>query len=169
MKESYGGMLLFNIVILFILLFTGIMCLTINRTNAYQVKDMIITIIEDYNGIDLNNTAESTATNEALDEIVAAVTSAAYRTVGTCPDGYTSLDRGGSISSNASSICLKRVNVDFTENLVDNYTYAAGEKDKGCYYSTIVFYKLDIPVINQIFSFKIMGETKMIFSDLCEV
>ena len=46
MKEAMGGVPLFEIVVVFILLFTGIMCLTINHSKAFAVKDEIINIIE---------------------------------------------------------------------------------------------------------------------------
>ena len=46
MKEAIGGVSLFQIVILFLLLFTGVMCLTINHSKAFGVKDEIINIIE---------------------------------------------------------------------------------------------------------------------------
>ena len=46
MKEAIGGVSLFQIVILFLLLFTGVMCLTINHSKAFGVKDEIINILE---------------------------------------------------------------------------------------------------------------------------
>ena len=55
MKEAIGGTWLFQIVIAFILLFTGFMCLTINRSKAFNVKDQIIQSIQSYNGIDLGS------------------------------------------------------------------------------------------------------------------
>ena len=46
MREAIGGTWLFQIVIVFILLFTGFMCLTINRSKAFNVKDQIIQTIQ---------------------------------------------------------------------------------------------------------------------------
>ena len=46
MKESVSVTTIFQIVILFILLFTAIMCLTINNSNAFGVKDEIINIVK---------------------------------------------------------------------------------------------------------------------------
>ena len=54
MREAIGGTWLFQIVIVFILLFTGYMCLSINHSKAYNVKSEILEIIERYNGIDLS-------------------------------------------------------------------------------------------------------------------
>ena len=41
MKESIGGTALFQITIVFLLLFTGVMCITINHSKAFAVKDEI--------------------------------------------------------------------------------------------------------------------------------
>ena len=46
MKEAMGGISIFQIVIVFLLLFTGVMCMTINHSKAFGVKDEIINIIE---------------------------------------------------------------------------------------------------------------------------
>ena len=51
MREAIGGTWLFQIVIVFILLFTGFLCLSINRSKAFNVKDQIIQTIQSYNGI----------------------------------------------------------------------------------------------------------------------
>ena len=55
MKEAVSATTIFQIVILFILLFTAIMCLTINNSNAFGIKDEIINIIEMNNGNYLSN------------------------------------------------------------------------------------------------------------------
>ena len=62
MKEAIGGVSLFQIVVVFILIFTGIMCLTINHSKAFGVKDEIVTILEN-DGLNLtsNDTYEISA------------------------------------------------------------------------------------------------------------
>ena len=44
MREAIGGNWLFNIVIFFVILFTGYLCLSINHTKAFNVKDDIVKI-----------------------------------------------------------------------------------------------------------------------------
>ncbi len=108
MKEAIGGTFLFNIVILFILLFTGIMTVTINRSKAFAVKDDIVGVIEKNNG-------EISSLDGIHDEIVEAMTNDSYRAVGTCPDGYTGYNREGVLSggisnaSEGSSICIQMI------------------------------------------------------------
>ncbi len=154
MKESIGGVALFNIVILFILLFTGIMTITINRSKAYTVKDNIVTAIEDLNGIDIR-------TNQLPQEIVDEFLDASYRSVGTCPEeGYVGFDRNGELNSNPgqSSICIKE-----TLNIKNESGSLDGNNNNSCYYTVMVFYKLDVPVIREVFEFHLTGETKQLY------
>ena len=67
MREAIGGTWLFQIVLVFILLFTGFMCLTINRSKAFNVKDQIIQTLQSYNGINYGDDAGS---SEAIADIV---------------------------------------------------------------------------------------------------
>lgn len=157
MKEAIGGVSLFGIVIFFILVFTGIMCLTINRSRAYEVKDQIVTAIEENGGYDINNTANN-QNGGLIDDIVSTMADSSYRTTGTCPSGYDlALDREGYITSNDNaSLCIKQTIIEDDAG-IDTETYK-------CYYTIMVFYKLDIPVLESVFSFKISGQTKTIYS-----
>lgn len=165
MKDAYGGTYLFGIVVLFMLLFTGIMCLTINRSKAYSVKDAIVTVIEENQGIELEN-GPSISGNDGLDSIEEELKSYNYRTTGTCPEGYQGYSYNGdsTFTSEESSFCLK---------VVDKTTADAdtGETDGelGCYYSVVVFYKLDLPVLKEVFNFSISGETITLYSEYCGV
>lgn len=154
MKESIGGTSLFIIVISFILLFTGIMCLTINHSKAFSVKDDIITMIENNEGIDLNNNS---------DELGTILSEAGYRTTGDCPynddDKYTSYQRDGSMTTgnNEGSVCIEKID-------------AIGNTEFGdsCYYRVIVFFQLDIPILNSIFNFNLKGDTKIVHGNDCK-
>lgn len=164
MRDSIGGVFIFNIVILFILLFTGIMCLTINRSKAYQVKDSIISVIEDNEGIYISKSLDYGSNNSVLKEIIDLTSEASYRTTGTCPTGYKGYNREGEISSTEPFLCIKETTV---SSSVTSGDYNISSDEKGCYYSIIVFYKLDIPVLKEVFSFSITGETKTLYSDKC--
>ena len=76
MREAIGGTAIFQIVIVFILLFTGFMCLTINRSKAFNVKDKIIQTIQSYNGL----------TGEARVDIAEYLRESSYRTTGRQPE-----------------------------------------------------------------------------------
>ena len=164
MKESVSVTAIFQIVIVFILLFTAIMCLTINNSNAFGVKDEIINVIEMNNGHYLNKD------NSGLSqEIVDAISAAAYRTTGVCDEEYQGYERNGQpvSSGERASICIREVNV---TSGIDNYlieelgnTVATGEFIDGRYYQIVLFYQLDLPVIRQVYNFQTKGETKIIY------
>ena len=164
MKESVSVTTIFQIVIIFILLFTAIMCLTINNSNAFGVKDEIINVIEMNNGNYLNSDNYSLSS-----DIVDAISAAAYRTTGVCDDNYQGYERNGQPVSTCerASICIREVNV---TSGIDSYlfeelgnTVAQGEFVNGRYYQIVLFYQLDLPVIRQVYNFQTKGETKIIY------
>ncbi len=163
MKEAVSTTTIFQIVILFILLFTAIMCLTINNSNAFGVKDEIINIIEMNNGNFLDDEGNLST------EIVDSISSAAYRTTGVCDEGYDGYQRNGSrvSSGERASVCIKKVDV---TGGIDSYlesilgaTVAQGDFISGTYYQVVLFYQLDLPVIRQAYNFQTKGETKIIY------
>ena len=74
MRESVGILSLTNIVILFILVFTGYLCITLNQTKAYNVKNQVISIIQKNGGID----------SQAVKEIQEYMSEVGYRSSGKC-------------------------------------------------------------------------------------
>lgn len=162
MKESMSITTIFQIVILFILLFTAIMALTINNSNAFGVKDQIVNIIESSGG----NYIDSGSLNE---EIVSLIESTSYRTTGKCDEDYVGFDRSGAQVSSGqdASVCIREVNA--TSGL-DNYlqdilgdTVAVGDFKTGKYYQIVVFFQLDIPIVKQVYNFESKAETKIIY------
>ena len=175
MRESIGGTWLFQIVIVFILLFTGYICLTINHSKAFAVKDDIIEIIERYNGIDLTTTDPEK--NPVLGEISDKLSEIGYRTSGNCdklnrnsdsttPVGqeWHGFDRDGkAASSNNASFCIRQVSVsNSTQTKVGSVTI--DELPDMVYYQIGVFYQLDLPVLNSLMSFSEKGDTRIIYN-----
>ena len=106
MREAIGGTWLFQIVIVFILLFTGFMCLSINRSKAFNVKNQIIETIESYNGIDLNKEYEEGGTGAIVD-IVSYIKDNSYRTVGVSPGNeYKCFNRDGKSTNTNPVFCI---------------------------------------------------------------
>ena len=164
MKESISATTIFQIVILFILLFTAIMCLTINNSNAFGVKDEIINIIEMNNGNYLSDD-----NNTLSEEIVDAISANSYRTTGICDSGFQGFERNGEpvSSGERASVCIRKVEV---TTAIDNYltsilgsTVVTDEFVPGSYYQIVVFYQLDLPVIRQVYNFQTKGETRIIY------
>ncbi len=147
MREAIGGTWIFQIVIFFVLLFTGYMCLTINHTKAFNVKDTIVKEIERQEGVALNNPDS----DEGIQKIVDYLKSASYRTTGKCPNGYNGYNRDGHIDSRNSAFCIGKQNVHSGSDMPDM-----------AYYRVIVFYQLDLPIFRSVFNFKVSGDTKII-------
>lgn len=84
MKESMSVTTIFQIVILFILLFTAIMALTINNSNAFGIKDQIVNILESNGG----NYLDGGSLNQ---EIVDLIAGTSYRTTGKCDEDLLGL------------------------------------------------------------------------------
>lgn len=147
MREAIGGTWLFQIVIVFVLLFTGFMCLTINHSKAFNVKNTIVKAIEREEGVNLSNPTE----DEAIKKIVAYLKEASYRTTGNCPKDYIGFNRDGGLDSKNSAFCIKKEPV-----------RSGSEFPDMSYYRVVVFYQLDLPIFNEVFNFKVTGDTKVI-------
>lgn len=143
MKEAIGGTWLFQIVIVFILLFAGYMCLTINHSKAFSIKSEIIESLTRYGYVD-------------SEEIKDILKKASYRTSGDCGklgEGWQGWSRdGGKVDKNAT-FCTRRVDINQEPGLPITY-----------YYQVAVFYQLDLPVFNSLFSFTVKGDTSTLYS-----
>ncbi len=164
MREAIGGTWIFQIVVFFILLFTGFMCLSINQSKAYNVKSSMIDAIERNNGINLSGIQTG---DQAMEEIVASLKDRAYRTTGKCPNSvadpftgelipYVGFDRDGNLSSTNSAFCIASFRAD------DVQPQEVPELPTMTYYRIIVFYQLDLPVFHDLFNFSLRGDTKVI-------
>lgn len=166
MKESVSITVIFQIFILFVLLFTAIMCLTINNSNAFAVKDEIVNIIESNNGKYLDDDNRNLS-----DEIVDLLSNASYRVTGKCGEGFTGYQRNGQpVGDNErAAVCIKEVSVtDYLDNYLNDVLdgmVATEDFKSGSYYQVAVFYQLDLPIIKQIYNFQTVGETKIIYTD----
>ncbi|MCI8467066.1 MAG: hypothetical protein HFI08_02590 [Bacilli bacterium] len=167
MREAIGGTWLFQIVIVFILLFTGYMCLSINHSKAYNVKSEILEIIERYNGIDLSQ--DINGEDMALLEIVNNMQVNSYRTTGKCPSDLTDADhnvvghyvgynREGKFDSTNPTLCIAKVDVGSKENT----NQVVQELPSMSYYRVVVFYQLDLPIFQDLFMFSLKGDTKIL-------
>lgn len=143
MKESIGSTQLFIIVVVLVLLFTAIMTFTINRSNAFAMKDKIVTIIEDNQGVD----------SDTVDEISDTLQASNYRQKGKCSSGSGYQRNGDSCTGSNCAFCLEEIDATGNEMI-----------DRGSmkYFRVTVFYSLDIPIINDSFNFQMVGETKII-------
>ena len=172
MREAIGGTWLFQIVIFFIIFFAGFMCLTINRSKAFNVKNQIIETIQAYNGINLDTAGD----DPAMEEIVGYMKEHAYRTTGVWPDAkvlggeyanYHCYDRNGKslMSGSKNAIfCISKIRYQETIGYGGINEYK--ELCTLAYYRVVVFYQLDLPIFHDLFNFQMVGDTKTIYEPL---
>lgn len=150
MREAVGSYWLTGIVITFIVLFTGYLCLSINMNKAYKVKNEIINIIQKNNGL----------SESSLEQIQDYMTKVGYRTTGTCTvddgDGYGV--SGRSSVTNKAVFCVKEMSTEYSS---DKYTES--QFPKSAYYQIKVFFAVDLPIVRQFFTFGLKGSTKKLF------
>jgi len=191
MREAFGGISLFQIVIIFFLLFAGIVAFSINHSKAFGVKDELLHILE-VSTPNVKSMKTNPISQKTAQEIAAYLQDAGYSTTGNCNrfgDDWVGYDARGNKSSSKTTFCIKGVNVgDNFSQMVTNKCnldktdckrlLGLTEKEerdivkanKGTYptmvyYEVALFYQLDIPIINNVMNFGLKGTTKMIYGD----
>lgn len=142
MRQSIGGSWLIGLMVLFILLFSGYIILTMDYNKSVRVKNEAISLIEKYEGL---NEESITLLNNYLN-------ASGYRTTGTCgeKDGvYGSVD-----IFNSSEL---------EETSEGQEYYYCVKKYKGAntshYYQITLFYRFTLPVLGNMSQFTIQGST----------
>ncbi len=147
MRESIGGAWLFQIAIIFILLFTGYLALSVNYSRAFKVKNEIVSIIERSEGL----------TPEAERSIQSYLSGVNHTVNGLCPDVgenevMVAMLGDGSFTSNRGIYCVKK-------------TCISGDTFNRNYYQVTVFFKFDLPILGDLSTFRVSGETKQIYNN----
>lgn len=148
MRQTVGHTFIFKLVLVFTLMFTCFLALAITYNKVFRLKNEMTSIIEKYEGIN----------DQSLMVINNYLSASGYNTKGECNEGF----------SGVSS---------FDDT---NYeTYEPGEEYLYCFqedrsvkssnshrkfYRVIVFYKFNLPVIGDLVTYKIKGETKTIYA-----
>lgn len=161
MRESIGGSWLLGFVVLFIVLFSSYLAISINYSKAFKVKNKIINIIEQSEGftpyaggLNLNSVSTEELKNDESTEaaVVIALKEMGYYTTTIFPCNDKQSDPNQSDpnqkESSAGGYCLKKIH-----------------GREGNYYKITTFIKFDLPLINLSIKIPITGETKSIYYD----
>ena len=149
MREVTGSTWTFQMIILFILIFAAFLALVLNYSKAYNIKNRMLTVLEKYEGFTTDST--KVINNYNIQK--------GYNTKGTCPSdeawiGAIDLDGTYEVSQNG-----------------ENYYYCFIERSVNInsvayvYYDVIVFYRFNLPVLGDLFLYRIKGETKDFVGD----
>lgn len=141
MKESIANAYIFNIVIVFVVIFIFFFAGSLTYSKAFKVKNRIIDIIEKYEKYDKD---------VVVPEISDTLTNMGYRIdkSGKTPDQYCPSRNG----QNAIS---------FGNNYGHKYCVYKYQTSKGIYYGVAAYMYFDIPIIGQSLEFPVYGETKV--------
>ena len=153
MREAIGGAWLTGIVVLFIVLFSAFLAISVNYTKAFRAKNKIINLIEEnegfsitrYSSLDSIDLATLRQSNRTEDKVYAYLKDAGSATAvkknGTyvfkCPDGSNPREGG---------YCVKKV-----------------ASSQGSYYKVTTFIKIELPLISNTFTVPISGDTKVLY------
>lgn len=163
MRESIAGTWTMQIVIVFILFFVAFITLTLNYTRAFRVRNEVINIIEREEGYTANHGGDDVGARYL---IASYLTNNGYNTKGKC-DGYkygaTSLDLNKvgdnygyqEVKKNDGAIyyyCFKKVRNIPKGDVTTNY-------ENRSYYKVKLFFRFNLPVIGDIATFSVNGET----------
>ena len=139
MREAIGGTWLFGLVITFVMFFASFLAVSINYSKAFNVKNNVVDLISKYEG---NNC-------EARKKIGEYLSDAGYLVPGNCGSDYTPYGLDGNKASGKGYYCVAKEEI--SVNNIDK-----------AYYRVIIFYKIDLPMIGDLTTFKIKGETESI-------
>ena len=152
MREAIGGTWIFSIVIVFIILFSSFLAISVNYSSAFRVKNDIVGIIE-------RNEGHNSYVEDAIEEYYGSV---GYGAAAGCKPPATGMLPVLSTTGQKYRYCIQCTQ--------KNISGASSGMDQ-CHYKVTVFFKLDLPIIGNIFVFPVSGETKPIYRacDCCKV
>ena len=176
MKESISTVWIIGLVTTFIFIFAGYLAVTISYSKTFKVKDEVLTIIEKHKGI-TNNTGSEVdskisngkkvmANLGSLQIISAYMFGMGYNGTGKCPnsnDWYKVTKLG--VSSNSKYIGPTYVKAnENNDNAYYCFKRVNGNDKNFIYYEIKLFYKMDLPVLGDLFTFEVNGNTNRIYS-----
>ena len=138
MRETTGSMWIFQMMLIFILIFARFLCLVINYSKAYRVKNEVLSIIEEYEGV-------SEASQQIIDNYLM---SQSYLTKGNCPEGWFGVD--ATTGTYEESTGRQAFSYCFIENEDEN---------NYIYYDIMVFYQFNLPFLGDFMRFRVEGTT----------
>lgn len=188
MRESIGAGAIFSIVVVFIVLFTAYLAISVNYTRTFKLKNHIVTMIENSEGYDsgrnraLGQQIQTYLTNEGYGEHGSVPCDGNYNGFGTgqykmvaCIGGNNGTSNYGPApvcaggSSNRSADCqvaIFRSNGSYSNTDIDYNNPTCVNSDccaHRSYYRVVVFFKFNLPVVDHYTTFPVRGETKTIY------
>lgn len=153
MRESIGGAWLFGIVAVFVFLFAGFLAYAISYTKAFNIKNSIISLIEENEGYSVTGTEENPSVETKAFELI--------DNAGYAFTNAQGIDCGASYADNLS----QRVTTTDGGYCVIKYCPNPSMPSSNTRYKIITYIALKLPIINVTVKIPISGETRTIYSD----
>lgn len=151
MNDSIGGAMLLNIVIFIVSILLLLLIGFLSYSKAYKVKNRIVNIVNKYEKYD--TTIDASGSNAMINEINSDLASIGYSVRERSNCDNTSL--GEVVPTNSSyNYCVYKNEVDST-----------AEVGKSYYYVIETFSTIEIPLVGNILTIPVHGETKIFGTD----
>lgn len=150
MRESVGGAWILGIVLTFMAIFIAFIAISINYSTAYKLKTAMVTVIEQYDGF-------NSTTREELQKLM---------------DGYGYIQKGNCRKPESGNV-YGVISGDLTpnQNPTTKQSYCirrelkpgSDSSEQKYYYTIEVFFGFNLPVLGELYTFRVNGETNAIY------
>lgn len=146
MREAIGGTWITQLVIVFMFVFAAFLALSINYSKAFRVKNETLSFVEKNEGINeksvwfINNYLKNSG----------------YTMKGTCEEGMYGINIDSTtkfLINNSNKKTKYNYCIGKVASKTTNFKYRA-------YYKVKLFFKFNLPVMGDIFTFDVDGQTK---------
>lgn len=139
MREAFGGTFMIQLLLIFLAIYVAFVAVALNFAKAFRVKNQIIDIIEQNEGIDYTDTSEN-GTLKKIDNYLGQIS---Y---------YVSLDNKTNNNEHCyqRGYCIKESDTITVDNISSKY------------YTVTTYMRVDFPFFKLNFSVPIQGETRKI-------
>ncbi len=155
MREAIGGTWITQLVIVFMFVFVAFLALSINYSKAFRVKNEVLSFIEKNEGI----THEQGDTLGSIGYINQYLSNSGYSTLGKCDVGSYGSNNLNNNTSNLIPISDSNKNEKFYYCIKKVKSPTINFPDRA-YYEVKLFFKFNLPVMGDITTFKVEGQTK---------
>ncbi len=154
MREAIGGTWLTQIVIIFMLIFVAFLALTLNYTKAFKMKNDIITIIEEREGITINKNGKL---NGSIGLINNYLEKNGYTILRACPEGSYGVS---DLHSEAINYINKGQNAKRYYYCITKFHAPSTNYKRKVYYQVAISLKFNLPILGDLFTFEVTGNTE---------
>lgn len=183
MKNGVVNIWLLGLIVVFIALFSAFIIVNINYSRSFKIKNEVLSIIEKHKGVVSSNTSHSgesvivdgesiTSDVNTIQTINLYLMGNAYDAMGYCPTeddtpgtwyGVSSLSDGGH-STISSDYELAEENKKYYYCFAKYKANNQKGKYKASYYKVRLFYKFEVPVLEDFFSVKVEGTSDEVYN-----